>query len=149
MLRKFASSFLLAFHNIRSHFFHTLLSVLGIVIGVASLVAILSLIDGMEEYAREQITKTTSLNAIVIHSQTQQNVNGVRLRKDTVPVIDFEHFQKLKAALSKPATATLRTTFASTVQQAGNDQRIGVMVYGMGAAVFPENFKVEAGTTFT
>src|SRR5205085_6402737 len=114
MLRKFLGSFLLAFHNIRSHFFHTLLSVLGIVIGVASLVSILSLIDGMEEYAKEQITKTTSLNAIVIHSQTNRWINGVRMKKDTVAFIDFGHFQQLTSALSKPATSNLRATFPTT-----------------------------------
>jgi putative ABC transport system permease protein len=148
MLRKFLGSFLLAFHNIRSHFFHTLLSVLGIVIGVASLVSILSLIDGMEEYAKEQITKTTSLNAVVIHTQSNRWVNGVRMKKDTVAFIDFAHFQQLKRELLKPATSTLRATFPSTIQ-ADSGRQLGAMVYGMGAAPLAENFEVKAGATFS
>ena len=51
MIKTIFSALQLALANIRANFFHTLLSVLGIVIGVASLVAILSLIDGMEQYA--------------------------------------------------------------------------------------------------
>jgi putative ABC transport system permease protein len=58
MVRRILQSFLLAFQNIRSNLFHTFLSVLGIVIGVGALVSILSLIDGMEEFARAQITQT-------------------------------------------------------------------------------------------
>jgi putative ABC transport system permease protein len=53
MLRNFLQSFGLAIQNIRSNLFHTFLSVLGIVISVAALVATFSLIDGLEKFARE------------------------------------------------------------------------------------------------
>ena len=43
---------------------HTLLSTLGIVIGVAALVAILSLGDGMEAFARKQIERTTNYKVV-------------------------------------------------------------------------------------
>ena len=52
MLQKIFNSFALAFTSIRSNLFHTFLSVLGIVIGVAALVSILSLIDGMAGVCR-------------------------------------------------------------------------------------------------
>ena len=77
MVRRILQSFLLAFQNIRSNLFHTFLSVLGIVIGVGALVSILSLIDGMEEFARDQITQTTSLNAIIIKTNAHRIVHGV------------------------------------------------------------------------
>jgi putative ABC transport system permease protein len=47
--------FQMAIRDARSNILHTILSVLGIIIGVGALVSILSLIDGMESYAREQI----------------------------------------------------------------------------------------------
>ncbi len=101
MLRKLTSSFALAIYNIRSHFFHTLLSVLGIVIGVASLVAILSLIDGLEDFARKQITETTSLKAIVVKSDPYKRSNDIRIRKDTFAIIRYSDLSRL--SLSKPA----------------------------------------------
>ena len=55
MLKKLAIALFSAFNNIRANFLHTFLSILGIVIGVAALVAILTLIDGLELYANEQI----------------------------------------------------------------------------------------------
>lgn len=115
MLQKITNSFGLAFANIRSNLFHTFLSVLGIVIGVAALVSILSLIDGMEGLAREQISSTTSLNAIMVQSNSHKNVNEVRIRRDTFYVIDYDHFKQLKSALSKPAEGIYRASLAGEV----------------------------------
>jgi putative ABC transport system permease protein len=95
MLQKIGNSFGLAFANIRSNLFHTFLSVLGIVIGVASLVSILSLIDGMEKLTREQISSTTSLNAIILQTNLYRNVNDVRIKRDTFQVIDYDHYKQL------------------------------------------------------
>src|SRR5687768_14302432 len=127
MFRRIAQSFLLALSNIRSNFFHTSLSVLGIVIGVGALVSILSLIDGMEEFARNQITQTTSVNAIIIQTNSHRDVNGVRLRKDTFAIIDYEDFNKLRSALSKPVTGVLRTSLSGEVEI--DSQRVGVYVW--------------------
>jgi len=115
MLQKITNSFGLAFANIRSNLFHTFLSVLGIVIGVAALVSILSLIDGMEGLAREQISSTTSLNAIMVQSNSHKTINDVRIKRDTFYVIDYDHFKELKNALSKPAEGIYRTSLAGEV----------------------------------
>ncbi|MBV6640044.1 MAG: ABC transporter permease, partial [Cyclobacteriaceae bacterium] len=61
-------TFFYAIESIRSNLFHTFLSILGIIIGVAALVSILTVIDGMESLARDQITRTSSLNSIVVSS---------------------------------------------------------------------------------
>lgn len=127
MFKRIAQSFLLALGNIRSNFFHTFLSVLGIVIGVAALVSILSLIDGMEEYAREQITQTTSVNAIIVQTNAHRDVNGVRLRKDTFAVIDYEHFAELRSKLTKPVTGVFRTSLSGEVEL--DSQRVGVYAW--------------------
>jgi putative ABC transport system permease protein len=96
MIKKVILSFALALQNIRSNIFHTLLSILGVVIGVASLVAILSLIDGMEEFARDQITETTSLKAIVVNSNPYHRINDVRVRKDTFGIVSYQQSKKNK-----------------------------------------------------
>lgn len=128
MLQKITNSFGLAFANIRSNLFHTFLSVLGIVIGVAALVSILSLIDGMEGLAREQISSTTSLNAIMVQSNSHKNVNDVRIKRDTFYVIDYEHFKQLKSALTKPADGIYRTSLAGEAVLS-NGKRIGAYAW--------------------
>lgn len=138
MVRRILQSFLLAFHNIRSNLFHTFLSVLGIVIGVGALVSILSLIDGMEEFARDQITQTTSLNAIIIKTNTHRTVNGVTLRKDTFSVVDYNHLLTLQKALSKPVTPHMRVTSLSGEVKL-DTQRVAVYGWAVSGRVWSDS----------
>lgn len=140
MLQKIFSSFALAFGNIRSNLFHTLLSVLGIVIGVAALVSILSLIDGMEKLAREQLSSTTSLNAIMVQSVSHKSVNEVRIKRDTFPVIDYDHFKSLKETLSKPTDAIFRTSLSGEAELA-DGKRIGAYAWVNAAVIRPDTAK--------
>lgn len=146
MLQKIFSSFALALGNIRSNLFHTFLSVLGIVIGVAALVSILSLIDGMEKLAREQLSSTTSLNAIMVQSVSHKSVNEVRIKRDTFFVIDYDHFKSLKETVSKPADAIFRTSLSGEVEIA-DGKRIGANAW-MNAAVIRLDTAKFAGSIY-
>src|SRR6188768_1270371 len=116
MIKVIWGSFQLSLENIRSHFFHTLLSVLGIVIGVGALVSILSLIDGMEKFAKDQITQTTSLQAILIKTEPYKWVNNVRIERDTIRYINYNRFVNLEKTLTFPAKKTYRVSFPTEVQ---------------------------------
>ncbi len=148
MLKKIYLSFSLAVQNIRSRLFHTLLSILGIVIGVAALVTVLSLIDGMEKYAQEQITNTTSLKAIFIRTETTRLVNNLRLKKETYAYLDHEKFKKLAAALTHPAKAYMQTKQASEVKILDNGATMGASVIGSMAS-FPPNMHIAHGEFYT
>ena len=140
MIRRILQSFLLAFQNIRANLFHTFLSVLGIVIGVGALVSILSLIDGMEEFARDQITQTTSVNAIIIKTNAHRTVNGVTLRKDNFSVIDYDHLTGLTKSLSKPVTPHMRvTSFSGEVKL--DTQRVAVYGWAISGKVWSDSAK--------
>jgi putative ABC transport system permease protein len=128
MFRKISSSFSLAWSNIRGNFFHTFLSVLGVVIGVGAVVSNLSLIDGMEKFARDQIATTTSLNAIFIRTEGYKEVNGVRIRKDSTSFIDYTQFRSLQHALSRPVKATIVVASAGEVIIGSSHQIVGVNV---------------------
>jgi putative ABC transport system permease protein len=82
-------------------------SVLGIIIGVAALVGTLSLIDGMEKYANEQINKTTSLKAVFITSNLNDEINNIRVRKDSITMLTNEDIEALKSTFSIPLKAYL------------------------------------------
>ncbi|HEV7587017.1 MAG TPA: ABC transporter permease [Longimicrobium sp.] len=60
----------------------TLLATLGVIIGVASLVAVLSLGDGMEAYARRQVARTTSVQNVFISPVTADTVDGILVARD-------------------------------------------------------------------
>lgn len=137
MLRKIFHSFALAFANIRSNLFHTLLSVLGIVIGVAALVSILSLIDGMEKFARDQISSTTSLNGILIQSEVFKTVNDIRLKKDSVDVFSYEEYTNLMSKLSRPIKSYIRSSSSREVVYSPTGAKIGVNVLATSSSLQP------------
>jgi putative ABC transport system permease protein len=147
MVKKISASFLLAFHNIRSHFFHTLLSILGIVIGVAALVAMLSFIDGLEKFAKEQIRSTSSLNAVVIRTETHKWVNEVRVAKDTVTTMRYDQLMQLKASLKHPAQAYMWLVQSGEAKVTGSDKPLGTHARATGEHIFPDA-KAEAGRLF-
>jgi putative ABC transport system permease protein len=54
----------------------TVLSTLGVIIGVAALVSVLSVGDGMERALRAQIAETTDLHAISVTARSLEEVDG-------------------------------------------------------------------------
>lgn len=142
MIRRLLQSFGLALQNIRSNLFHTFLSVLGIVIGVAALVSILSLIDGMEQVAREQITQTTSLNAIIVQTNTHRQVNGIRLRKDTFTVLTHAQVKQLTQSLSKPVDR-FQMRASMNVEVKLDTQRVGAYAWAVAYPIWPDSAKVQ------
>lgn len=144
MIRRILQSFLLAFQNIRSNLFHTFLSVLGIVIGVGALVSILSLIDGMEEFARDQITQTTSVNAIIVKTNAHRTVNGVTLRKDTFSVVDYDHLVELQKSLSKPVTRHMRVSSLSGEAKL-DSLKVPVYAWAISGSVWSDSVKFTGG----
>ena len=149
MLKKIGESFLLAIQNIRARFFHTLLSVLCIVIGVAALVAILSLIDGMEEFAKEQISTTTSLNAVTVHSRTSLSVNDVNILRDTYSTIDYKDMLEAQRVVPQKATFYLLTHLTAEVVLEKTSKKIGTRITGTGVAIHPLVKDALTGRLFT
>lgn len=64
------------FETLRANPLRTILSTLGIVIGVAALVSVLSVGDGMERLARDQIGRTTDLQRIVVAPKAFRVIDG-------------------------------------------------------------------------
>ncbi|MEP6491954.1 MAG: ABC transporter permease [bacterium] len=70
------TSISVGFETLRANPLRTVLSTLGIVIGVAALVAVLSVGDGMERLARDQIGRTTDLQRIGVTPRVVRIVDG-------------------------------------------------------------------------
>jgi putative ABC transport system permease protein len=124
-----------------------MLSVLGVVIGVAALVSILSLIDGMEQYARDQITTTTSLKTILLSADVYKHSNGISIRKDSVSYLTYADFVALRTALSKPAKSYLFQRQAKEINLEGDTLEAGA--HATGVAELDTSGVIIAGRIFT
>jgi putative ABC transport system permease protein len=131
MIQQFFSSFIQAIENLRNNFFHTLLSILGIVIGVAALVSILSLIDGMEKYAREQISTTTSLKNITIRTITNKTINNVQIKKDSFAFITYDDLPALQQKISGRGKVYLISQKNDELNLPGDHKPLAALVIGI------------------
>jgi putative ABC transport system permease protein len=152
MIRRFFSSFAYALQSIRSNLFHTFLSVLGIVIGVAALVSILSLIDGLEKFVQDQIALTTNLKAVVIQTETQKSVNTLMVKKDSFQWINYSDFTQLMhettAHTGVQGKSNLNMEFNRQLYLDGKKDQIAAILQCVSSLDKPDS-TVEAGAVFT
>jgi len=86
----------IALQNIRANPLHTVLSTLGIIIGVAALVAILSLGDGLEQTGREQLKDVSPVQTISVSPKTIDVVNGIRVPREEIHSFEVSHVRELE-----------------------------------------------------
>ncbi|MEM9837002.1 MAG: ABC transporter permease [Bacteroidota bacterium] len=139
-----------AFHSLRSNFFQTILSVLGIIIGVGALVAMLSLIDGLEALARNKIAERTSLENVQVISRERLKMDDVWVDKDTVARLDIATMQDLLAELPVDGRAQLTARATETMQHPTLDSLIGVRKVAVSLPFIEADlFTLIAGRTLT
>ena len=98
MLSLISSSLAAGLETLRLNPLRTLLSTLGIIMGVGAMVAVLSLGDGMESFARKQIESTTDLQSVNVSSLLYREVDGERIpRTDALQFTsaDVDSIQRL------------------------------------------------------
>lgn len=115
--------------TLRANPLRTWLSTLGIVIGVAALVAVLSIGDGLERYAREQIESTTSVQSISLTAKTFDLVDGQRFPRADYLVFTAADADTLAARLGSRAGVMIQVSGANLVRDSAG-ARHALMVTG-------------------
>jgi putative ABC transport system permease protein len=121
------SAFSEVFRNLRTNFFQTFLSVLGIIIGVGALVAMLSMIDGLELYAKEMISDRSSLENLIVQANTGTRIDGIYTERDTVVKFDEATVAELLDSLPYEATAQL-TYNTSSIGYTPDSTKMGLRI---------------------
>jgi len=127
-MKYFLQSVHIALQNIKANPLHTLLSTLGIIIGVAALVGILALGDGLEEAGRNQISKTTSVQSFSVTSKARMELNGINVAIKNRPKITYQHARELETLFQERAF----TEYVSmrTIEAIVQDSVLGVYLHG-------------------
>jgi putative ABC transport system permease protein len=102
-----ASSLRVGFDTLRVNPLRTLLSTLGIIMGVAALVSVLSLGDGMERFAREQIARTTDLLTVSVSPSMFRTIDGQRFPRTDVVDLTREDADAVAAVVGATGMTTL------------------------------------------
>ncbi len=121
------ASILAGFATLRSNPLRTTLSTLGVVIGAAALVAVLSLGDGMERFVREQIARSTDVQSILVASKTSMTIDGQTFPVDGYPVFTPADAVAIVAAIPGADQATLTVSGRSRISGVGGTlEEVGI-----------------------
>ncbi len=134
--------------TLRANPLRTVLSTLGVIIGVAALVAVLALGDGMEQLGRREIERTTDVQTVVVAPRLTEEVDG-----RTLPRTDYPVFTpgEAEAAAALPGVAGVSLVLSgNSLVEAGRGERraAGVSATLPGAADF-HAMTFAAGRYFT
>jgi ABC-type antimicrobial peptide transport system permease subunit len=86
----------IALGTLRANPLRTALSTLGIVMGAASLAAVLSLGDGVEQFTRQRLEQE-GMQVIAIEPRTSDEVDGLRVPRTDYPVFTSSDADRLAA----------------------------------------------------
>ncbi|MEI2720244.1 MAG: ABC transporter permease [Gemmatimonadales bacterium] len=141
---------IIGFRALAANPLRTTLAALGVIVGTGALVAVLTVGDGVEAYARRQIAETTDLQLVQISSRTDRSLDGLSLPRPDTLHLDDAHLTSLRAALGPAGEATLRLLGGASLGGFPDDSARGTQVFSLapGAPVAEENTLV-AGRWFT
>ncbi|HEX5004439.1 MAG TPA: ABC transporter permease [Gemmatimonadales bacterium] len=106
------ASLSIALGTLRANPLRTVLSTLGIVIGAAALVAVLTLGDGMERFGRQQLATTTDLQSVVLEPRTVEIIDNQAYPLERYLVLTRSDAEAILAAIPH-VTAGLLTLIGS------------------------------------
>jgi putative ABC transport system permease protein len=97
----------------------TALSTLGVVMGIASVIATLALADGFEAFLRNRLAAQTDIQSIAVSSRTQIIRDGFAVPNTVYPVFDLRDAAQLQAFLGGHIDVTMSVTGTTIVDAPG------------------------------
>jgi putative ABC transport system permease protein len=133
---------------LRIHPARTLLSVLGILIGCAALVATMAVSDGLMEFARRQVLRETSVQVVSIGPRTRVYRDGRWVPVWDHPLFTVADARDLRERLPEAAAVTMMLSGRSTARYRGVQHHASV-VLGNASLLEFGNQAVGAGRFFS
>jgi putative ABC transport system permease protein len=108
------ASLTIALGTLRANPLRTALSTLGIVIGAAALVAVLTLGDGMERFGRQQLATTTDLQSVVLEPRTAEIIDNQAYPLDDYLVLTRADAEAIMASIPHVSAGLLTLSGSGT-----------------------------------
>jgi putative ABC transport system permease protein len=141
--------------TLRANPLRTILSTLGVIMGVGSMVSVLAIGDGVEKYAREQVAKTSDLQSIAIVPNQTQRLDGILVRRTDVVKFGPEDLDSIKARVPQATSVDLRQVGGTIAQRDSASRGRGIVITaGLSTSSIVEQFAqrkitIAAGRVFT
>ncbi|MFN8654466.1 MAG: ABC transporter permease [Gemmatimonadales bacterium] len=138
----------IGFETLRSNPLRTVLSTLGVIIGVASLVAILALGDGMERFGREEIERTTDVQTVALEPQFSEEIDGQSVPRSDYPVFTTADADELRR-LADIAGVSLTLQGTAVAEGPGRNRRPVTIVATLADNAIFQKLEFSEGRYFT
>lgn len=126
-----ATSVSVGFETLRTNPLRTILSTLGIVIGVAALVSVLSVGDGMERFARQEIARTTDLQRIAVTPRLFRVIDGTPFPQANPAKLGLVEAAALRDLVKDSASVNMIVSGSAFVTSATDSTSHPAQIMGM------------------
>lgn len=135
--------------TLRANPLRSLLSTLGVIMGVASLVGVLALGDGLESFGRGMIEEE-GMQLLVVQARTTRELDGVTVNRESYPTLTSADAASLESALPIGSQVGMLLNGPSTVQGSAGGEPRGVQLTALlPADAFLPPQPLAAGRFFT
>src|SRR5687768_3073463 len=141
-LAPLATAIAVGFETLRANPLRTILSTLGVIIGVSALVAVLSVGDGMERSVRTQIEQTTDLQAIMIRAKMTEEVDGQMFPLADPVRLSVDDARRIRELGGTRSVTLMNRTSGEVRNSAGTVRRMAVVLSDV---EFSDSSRLNAG----
>ncbi|HEX2205615.1 MAG TPA: ABC transporter permease [Longimicrobium sp.] len=145
----FLSSLRVGVETLRVNPLRTFLSTLGVIIGVASLVAVLSLGDGMEAFARREMARTTNVQDVFVTPVLFDTVDGLSVPRERFPLFGEADAAAAEAGVRGVEGVALSFSGTTFVQAPDGRRRAARVTATRAGAAAMHEIEVRPGRFFT
>jgi putative ABC transport system permease protein len=144
----------LAFQQIRTEKLKSLFSLLGVILGVMFLIVVVTVVEGLDRYVREDFTSQVfGVNTVTLRRWQQVNINTTREEwraRNRRPNLRFEDADAIRERLTVPARVAVESGTGSTVVGDNGRTATGVQVLGASPEIFDiRDLTIGEGRPFT
>lgn len=143
------ASLSIALGTLRANPLRTILSTLGIVIGAAALVAVLTLGDGMEQFGRQQLATTTDLQSVVVEPRTVEIIDNQAYPLDDYLVLARPDAEAILAAIPQASAGLLTLSGTAPLEVPGAPAESVEVVATLPTQAAVMGWKLAAGRYFS
>ncbi|MHB1192499.1 MAG: ABC transporter permease [Longimicrobiales bacterium] len=144
----------LAMHQIRSQKLKSFFSLLGVILGVLFLIVVVTVVEGLDRYVREDFTaQLFGVNTVTLRRWEEININTsedewrARQRR---PRITYEDGDAIRARLTVPARIAVESDTGGEGVGDNGKSATGMMISGASPEIFEiRNLEIARGRAFT
>ena len=144
----------LALQQIRSQKLKSFFSLLGVILGVMFLIVVVTVVEGLDRYMREEVTSQVfGVNTVTVRRWPEGDVNTdaeewrERMRR---PLLRYEDADAIREQLEIPARVAVESRTGSSAIGDNGREATGVMVTGASPEIFAiRSLDVRRGRLFT